>query len=394
MKNRINLQRLALYSRFTLIILSIFLASACNQRTSRVFMSTYDEIDWNKVGYYDAMFHTHPGLGDEEYDPHQTIDRYHEEGYKILTLAGHDYSLPRNHMSTIYPWTELSEIYEKIKHVQNPTEDNRTYEEIASEPYEDRDPVELGMIAIEGCEVTSPHHVISLFNSYIGGADNEDETFSNIENLGGIAYFAHPGRYVERQGLNEKWYIDHYMKYDLLIGQAIFNRKDSWPDDRNFYDRIVQELGVERPIWLFGEDDMHYEKTLGWNRNVILLEEFKPGSLYSGIPEGSVMEVKKALENGHFYLWKPSAQYNKRSFNIKIIKVNKNKIELEIDKPELVKEIRWRTIVDETRETVTIARGNSVQIREIPEYSRFIRVEIEGEGGTIYLQPCYIKLRK
>ncbi len=55
-------------------------------------------------------FHTHPGLGDEQYDLHQTVDRYYEEGCKILALAGHDYDIPDDYINSIYPWTSLSEI--------------------------------------------------------------------------------------------------------------------------------------------------------------------------------------------------------------------------------------------------------------------------------------------
>ncbi len=103
-------------------------------------------MNWSEIGHYDSEFHTHPGLGDEKYDPHQTIDRYHEEGYRILALAAHDYDIPDDYMTSIYPWTGLSEIYENIRHVRNPTEDYKTYEEIANEPYQDRDPVSMNNV--------------------------------------------------------------------------------------------------------------------------------------------------------------------------------------------------------------------------------------------------------
>ncbi len=163
----------------------------CTGEPDRIFTSSYEDLNWDQIGHYDSEFHTHPGLGNEEYDPHQTIDRYHEEGYKILMLASHDYDIPSDHMDTIYPWTELSGIYERIKHVENPTEDNMTYEEIHNEPWEDRDPVELGMVSVEGSEISAPHHTISVFNAYTEGADTEAESFQIIEDLGG--FFGTPG---------------------------------------------------------------------------------------------------------------------------------------------------------------------------------------------------------
>lgn len=374
---------------FLLFWVSLLLLG-CNNNSQRSFWSPYENINWGEVDYCDAEFHTHPGLGDEQYDPHQTVDRYHAEGYKILTLAGHDYHIPTEHIGSIYPWTQLASIYEAIKDVKNPAEENKTYGEIANEPFQDRDPVELGMVSVEGCEVSAPHHIVSLFSSFTSGAKSEDETFRQITDLGGLAYFAHPGRYVERRGLTADWYIDFYKKYDMLLGQSIFNGKDNYPADRDFFDEIVHSLGNERPIWLFGEDDMHKEKTLGRNRNVILIENFKPGSMHSDIQDGSAPDVREALVNGRFYLWKPSKQYNKRSFNISNIKSSKEKIELEFDHDEKVRSIRWITYDPAGSNSHNFHEGSLLTMENVPESARFVRAEIEGKEGTIYTQPFYI----
>lgn len=370
----------------------IGLIISCNDNQDKIFWSPYENLNWDKIGYYDAQFHTHPGLGDEQYDPHQTVDRYYDEGYKILTLAGHNYDIPDEYIESIYPWTELSQIYEIIKDVENPTEDNKTYAEIANEPYENRNPVELDMISVEGCEVSGPHHMVSLFNSFTNGANTERETLQIIEKLGGLVYFAHPGRYVENWGVTEYWYVDLYKRFDILIGQAIFNRKDNHPEERNFYDRITHILGFERPVWLFGDDDMHEEKNLGWNRNVILLENFKPGSLHPAIQDGSSQHVKEALQKGYFYLWKPSEQYNRRTFNIKNIEISDKNVRIEIDNNEFVQKISWMTYNPNISKTVTLKEGNSINLKDIPDYCRFVRAEIEGKDGKIYTQPFYIKL--
>lgn len=363
---------------------------SCSNSHDKIFWSPYNDLNWAEIGYYDAMFHTHPGLGDEQYEPHQTIDRYYDEGYKILTIAGHDYDIP-DEIESIYPWVELSQIYEKIKDVENPTEDNKTYGEMASEPYENRDPVGLDMVSVEGCEVSGPHHMISLFNSMTNGENTERESLELIEELGGLVYFAHPGRYVERWGLTEYWYADMYKRFDCLIGQSVYNGIDKYPEDRFFYDKVVHVLGSDRPIWLFGEDDMHQETTLGWNRNVVLLENFEPGSFHPAIQDGSVNDVKEALQKGYYYLWKPSEQYNKRTFNISNIEISDEKVRIEIDDSESVKKISWLTYNPSISETVVLHNGNSISVKNIPDYSRFVRAEIEGEDGTIYTQPFYIR---
>jgi hypothetical protein len=364
--------------------------TACSQQPDRIFLTSYQDLNWSNIGHYDSEFHTHPGLGDEEYDPHQTIDRYHAEGYQILALGGHDRDIPSDYISTVYPWTELSQIYEIIKDVENPSENNKTYGEIANEPFQDRDPVSLNMVSIQGCEITTPHDIVSLFNPLSKGAETEDETLAIIQELGGIAYFAHPGRYVARWGITADWYVEKYRQFDCLIGQSVYNREDRHPEDRPFFDKIVHLLGHKRPIWLFGEDDMHYETTLGWNRDVILLENFRPGSMHPDRPDGSAPDVKQALINGYTYLWKPSQQYNKRAFNIINVKAENTRITLVVDHQERVNEVRWLTHNPDNDASEIIHNGFSITMSDVPEYSRFVRAEIAGEEGTIYTQPMYI----
>ena len=386
-----NLSHLRKHFRNIFNYIAFLIIIGCADKPDITFWSPYQDLNWPEIGHYDSEFHTHPGLGDEQYDPHQTVDRYHAEGYKILVLAGHDYDIPDDYMNSIYPWTKLAEIYENIKHVRNPTEDNKTYEEIANEPYQNRDPVKLGMVSVEGNEVSGPHHMVSLFNSLTNGAATETATLRIIEESGGIVYFAHPGRYVERWGLTAYWYADLYLRFDALIGQAVFNREDTYPNDREFYDKIVHILGHDRPVWLYGEDDMHQETTLGWNRDVILLENFRPGSMHPDIPDGSAPDVFTALKNGYSYLWKPSQQYNKRAFNIIDVKVSDNEIEIKIDNQSQVNEIRWRTHNPDMDLTETIHYGYKVSTKNLPQYSKFVRAEIQGPAGTIYTQPFYIK---
>jgi len=357
----------------------------------RTFWTPYTELNWSAIEHHDMQIHVHPGLGDEEYNPHQTVDRYHAEGFTILAFTPHDYDVPDDHIDNIYPWTRFSEIYEAIKDVPNPTEDNKTYREMTSEPYQDRDPVALGMVSVQGSEISGHHHINSLFTPFTTSGSTERESIEQIRDLGGIAFFNHPGRYIERWGLTAHWYVDLYKRYDTLIGQSIYNRIDSHPGDREFFDEVAYILGPHRPIWLYGEDDMHSERTLGWNRNVILLEDFRPGSLHPDLPDGSAPDVKAALVEGAFYLWKPSEQYNRRSFNLVNVEVEGGMLRLTVDHPDRVTEVRWRTHDPETGTTVTIHRDFEIPVSRVPASARFVRAELEGTEGTIYLQPVYVR---
>jgi hypothetical protein len=371
--------------------LGLTLASCEAAPQERTFWTPYTEVDWDALEHHDMQIHVHPGLGAEEYDPHQTVDRYHAEGFTILAFTPHDYDVPDAYIDNIYPWTRFEEIYENIRNVQNPTEDDQTYEEFANEPYENRDPIALGMVSVQGSEISGHHHINSLFTSFTTSGDTEAESLEQIREMGGIAFFNHPGRYIEREGLTADFYVELYREFDMLLGQSIYNRIDNHPEDRAFFDEVAHALGPERPIWLYGEDDMHSERTLGWNRNVILIEDFRPGSLHPDLPDGSAPDVKAALEEGAFYFWKPSEQYNPRAFDIVNVEVEDGVLRLTVDDPDQVTEVRWRTHDPEAGTTVTVLRDFEISVADVPENAHFVRAELEGAEGTIYTQPIYVR---
>jgi hypothetical protein len=372
----------------------VALAGCDGPLPERVFETPLTGVNWAGIEHHDMQIHVHPGLGDEEYDPHQTVDRYLAEGFTILAFTPHDYDIPDDYIDNIYPWTQFAEIFERIRDVPNPTEDNQTYGEFAKEPWENRDPVALGMVSVQGSEISGHHHINSLFTSFTTSGATEVESLEEIERLGGIALFNHPGRYIERQGQEAEWYVDLYRRFDVLKGQSIYNRIDSHPEERAFFDRVAHLLGPDRPIWLHGEDDMHSERTLAWNRNVILLENFRPGSLHPDLPDGSAPDVKTALSEGTFYLWKPSEQYNRRAFDIVNVEVEGEVLRLTVDHPDRVTEVRWQTHDPEAEATVTIHRGFEIAMEQVPASARFVRAELQGAEGTIYLQPVYVRANR
>ncbi len=171
--------------------------------------------------------------------------------------------MPDDHIDNVYPWIRFSEIFETIRDAPNLKEDNRTYGEMTSEPWQDRDPVALGMVSVQGSEISGHHHINSLFSSFTTSGAAEAESLEQIREPGGIACFNHPGRHMERQGLTAEWYVDLYGRFDVLVGQSIYNRMDSHAGDREFFDEVAHFLGPDRPIRLYAEDDMHGERTLG-----------------------------------------------------------------------------------------------------------------------------------
>jgi len=304
------------------------------------FRSPYDDVDWDAIDHHDANFHAHTTESDGDYDPDEVIDMYREEGYDILAITDHDTETD----GTTYPWTDYG-----------------------------RDPDELGMVAVEGNEISYTHHIGSHFNDYPGQTMDEHEAFQQIGERDGLAMFYHPGRY----SYTVDWYLEFYREYDHLVGMEVYNREDAHPGDREFYDNVLHELLPERPMWLFGNDDMHSYGDFAWNRNMLPLEELNKEN------------VRQSVENGSFYLWKPNEQHGRASFNITEVTNHGYGIEIEVD--EEVDSIDWMTFDPESEESKSIHQGPMITLDHISEDTRFVRAEIEDSEGKIYTQPFWLE---
>ena len=307
-----------------------------------IFISPYFDVNWEQIEYYDANLHTHTTLSDGKAEPAEVIDAYLNSGYKILAITDHD---NQTECKTTWPWADFN-----------------------------RAPEDLGMIAVEGNEISNPDHIGSLFNNYGGGALTEEEALVAIQEKDGLAMFFHPGRY--EQDIN--WYVDFYRRFPNLIGLEIYNRNDRYPGDRELWDNILYELMPARPVWGFANDDMHdLEKDYAWNRNVFLLEEFTPAALRS------------AIEKGEFYIYRPTAQGTQPDFAVNNILVGQDFIEISVDGD--YERIDWLSFDPATGESRIIYSGTRITRAEIPAGSRFVRAEIVGVAGIIYTQPFGFK---
>ncbi|MBN1542586.1 hypothetical protein JW992_10610 [candidate division KSB1 bacterium] len=250
-------------------MITLFLVCAlvfgCSVHTPQwAFDNPYAEVDWQTYQAYKANLHTHTTMSDGKGTPAEVIDRYARLKYAILSLTDHDTLGPerdRDHPEqhrTTWPWQTFG-----------------------------RDPDSLGMIAIEGNEISRRDHIGSFFNDYGNpNIDSEQEALDEIGRRNGLAILFHPGRYNK----SVEWYVDLFRSYPHLIGFEIYNQGDRYSGDRTTWDAILKDLAGERLVWGFSNDDMHNPETqLGRNWNVLLLPDF------------SAEQVRLAMENGVFF---------------------------------------------------------------------------------------------
>lgn len=319
----------------------------------------YEQVDWQNHRQYKANLHTHTTKSDGGLAPQMAVDHYHQLGYNILAITDHN--------EVTYPWTEFASMEASGKSKERLENGQIDPESII---YENRDPEALGMIAIQGNEVSAPHHIGSLFNDYNHPTKQEDSAFVSIAAKDGLVIINHPGRYKH----NAQWYIDFYKKYNHLIGMEIYNQGDRYPSDRQLWDSVLVALLPVRTVWAYSNDDMHREKSIGRNWNIFVL------------PELSEEWVRKGIEKGRsFYVYAPEGHSNTNIPVIHSVQVNtKNgQIQLEATGQD---SIRWISGGKK------VYKGNLIKLDDCPELSAYVRAEIYGANGFIMgTQPFLIQ---
>ena len=250
------------------VLLSLILFGCSN---SFEIQNPYEQVIWKKHKQYKANLHTHTTISDGHLSPQFVVDWYHEHGYSILAITDH------NEVS--YPWTAFSSMKASEK------SETRVIEGVLPEEsvkYENRNPEELGMIAIQGNEVSSPQHIGSLLMTLVYVRHRKILPSLVLARKNGLIIFNHPGRYKHEA----QWYTNFCRKYKHIVGVEIYNNGDRYSGDRQLWDSILVDIFPERMVWAYSNDDMHQERSLGRNWNIFVLPELTREMVRKGIEEG------------------------------------------------------------------------------------------------------------
>jgi len=238
----------------------------------------------------------------------------------------------------------------------------------------ERDPETIGMVAIEGNEISLKHHIGSYFNDYGDSSiDSEDIAIEEIGRRSGLAVLFHPGRYK----MPVDWYTGMFRTYSHLIGLEVYNQGDRYSGDRKTWDAILTGIVTERPIWGFSNDDMHNPQTqLGRNWNIMLL------------PELSSEWVRRGMKNGmFFFVYAPDGHDGTTPPVIKSITVDSQKGTIHIAASGY-ENIEWIS------DGKVVHRGDRVSLSELSGLGGYIRAVIHAEdsGSVVGTQPFRIQL--
>jgi predicted metal-dependent phosphoesterase TrpH len=333
MKPSRNIRLLRLFTRIIfpfIIAIGLLTSVACRPAATQI-ENPYAGIDWVEVGQYKANLHTHTTLSGGTDQPQDVIDLYRNMGYGILALTDHD---DDSVAATTWSWQSYG-----------------------------KDPNALGMVAIQGNEISDVHHIGSHFNDYgAPGVESEDIVLREIGRRGGMALFHHPGRYDK----GVEWYVDMYRRYDHLLGQEVYNKNDRYPKDRQTWDAILTEILPERSVWGFASDDMHNTaKDPGISWIVVVVSDL------------TSEQVREAIEGGRFfYVNDPTGPSGAAPPVIEAITVNEaaGTIHIEAAAQDSILWISRGKLVH---------KGGRLALDDVPEVDKYVRVEIYGADGIV-----------
>lgn len=321
----------------------------------------YEQVDWESHHPYKANLHTHTTRSDGRYSPQTVVDNYHRLGYEILAITDHN--------EVTYPWTDFSSMKASDRSLER-FENGVLGQEALT--YEDRNPETLGMVSVQGNEVSAPHHINSFFTDYEQRTDQEEIALEAVGSLDGVAVINHPGRYTDRnpEKYNASWYTQILTRFDHIAGMEVYNSADRYPADRQLWDSILVELMPDRPVWGFSNDDFHGDlNKLGISWNVFVL------------PELTEEWVRRGMEEGRFfYVYTVEGHRGQMPPRIESVKVNRKKGTISIQSTGQ-DSIRWISGGH------VIQRGNTIQLAKKAGISGYVRAEIFGPGTITGTQP-------
>lgn len=317
-------------------------------------LNPYQNVNWTSFNQYKANLHTHTTNSDGSVHAHLVIDAYHAANYDILAITDHN--------KITWPWTNLSAI---------------------NSNYENRDPEVLGMLAIEGNELSGAHHTGSYINAVSGNGAVLNDAFNTMTSINGLGAFKHPGRYWNvstsyspGQQYSLDWYQDFYERFPVIVGMEVYNQGDRYPNDRILWDELLTRMMPERPIWANSNDDMHSVGHYFRNYNYMLMPELTEEAFRTSMEEGA-----------SFFAYENPADGNPLTPSIDSVTVDKINHTITIHAKEYTR-IEWISGVTgsgASRTQNVVATGESFSYTSFTH--PYVRAVVINSNGRIYTQP-------
>ncbi|SKB27570.1 hypothetical protein SAMN05660226_00280 [Parapedobacter luteus] len=291
---------------------------------NRVVVNPYGNVNWQTFEKHHAALHVHSLQSDGFHKVKDVIDTFRQAGFTILSITDHDWNWPNERISWKHLPVEAATPY-PIGRLPKNFPANPTW---PWTNYGSSTPEELGMIGIQGNELTFRHHINSYFSDYgvyydktgpeapYGGITDdegrevwEDDMIRGVREKGGLTVLNHPGELETHSWWLRRpveWYVERFTSNpaDGLVGIEVTNNDDEREKfDIGLWDQLLARLMPDRPVWGFGGNDMHAFDHVNYTFTVFLIDEF------------TTEAVRDAMERGQFYFCKAPGRTDVRQYD-------------------------------------------------------------------------------
>lgn len=176
-------------------------------------------------------------------------------------------------------------------------------------------------------------------------------------------------------------YFEIFRESPTTIGMEVLNgtRPHDYPHCRSLWDKILTELMPGRPVWGFANDDMHGRGHLGRDWNIVLTEALDEES------------VRSALESGAFFFAsiRPAggAAAVESTPEIQAIRHDSGQGTLTAEAVENGQASAEDTYAWIANNGETVEVGPVLNYRSLPSGTRYVRLEVTGQGGVTHSNP-------
>jgi predicted metal-dependent phosphoesterase TrpH len=227
----------------------------------------------------------------------EVVKAFHDLGFAILSITDHDTMAP-NFCPLRDAATQSQIDFGAFATERSPYPDPRppTFPADTTWPwsaYGAPSPADLGMLGIQGSELTCSYHVNSFFIDYgmrepcPASGSIVDEELLEVARRGGLAVLNHPDT---RQP--PEWFAKLYRDHPAasFVGIEIASDDPGAADSYvALWDQLLGELMPSRPVWGFGTSDTHLLAKTRFAFTVFLLHDLTADA------------VKDAMRRGQFY---------------------------------------------------------------------------------------------
>jgi hypothetical protein len=258
----------------------------------------YENVDWRTFSRYRADTHVHTLQSDGCHSVREVVKAFHDLGFAILSITDHDIVEPNGcPLRDAATSAQVNLGAFATEHSPYPDPRPPSFPADTTWPwtaYGAPAPAELGMLGIEGAELTCTYHVNSFFSDYgvrppcKGGVDIDvDRELLEVARRGGLAVLNHPDTSQPPESF-AKLYRDH--SAESFVGIELASDDPATAEAYvTLWDQLLGALMPSRPIWGFGTSDTHILARTRFAFTVFLLHELTTDG------------VKDAMRRGQFY---------------------------------------------------------------------------------------------